>query len=652
MEKRAHFSVWYFVAAFFLMVLIQNYWTAPHVETLTYSEFKKLVGAGKVNEAVIGTERIVGKIQAEGLEALLPAMRVSEIRKSAPKPHPFVTLRVDDPKLVEDLQKANVSFSARYESKWFSTLLSWILPALIFVVVWSFLFKRMGAGARMMTLGKSKAKVYVQEDIGVTFRDVAGVEEAKEELVEVVDYLKHPEKLARLGAKIPKGVLLVGPPGTGKTLLAKAVAGEAGVPFFSLSGSDFVEMFVGLGAARVRDLFQQAEQKAPCIIFIDELDALGKARGVNTLGGHDEREQTLNQLLSEMDGFDTKKGVILLAATNRPETLDPALLRPGRFDRQVVVDCPDVRGRLAILRVHAKRVRLAPDVDLEVVAARTPGFAGADLANLVNEAALLAARRGKETVGPQEFDDAIDRVIAGLEKKSRVMKPEEKRRVAYHEAGHAIVAELTRGADRVHKVSIIPRGVAALGYTQQLPENDRYLLTESELKGRIQVLLGGRAGEEVVFGEVSTGAQNDLQRATDLALRMVKEFGMSRTLGLRSFEPERKPIFLNVGVPSSKDYSETTAGIIDDEVRAVIDEAYAEARTKLSERGEALERVADRLLSEEVLDGKELRAMLVSTMDGESDGKAKTPPDLEKIGSPASHPSNGSSIRIPENVAT
>jgi cell division protease FtsH len=482
-------------------------------------------------------------------------------------------------------------------------------------LIWRFMFKKLGPGQGMLSLGglgRNRAKIYAQSEIGVTFDDVAGVEEAKEELQEVVEFLKHPKKFQNLGGRIPKGVLLVGPPGTGKTLLAKAVAGEAGVPFFSVSGSEFVEMFVGLGAARVRDLFAQAQEKAPCIIFVDELDALGKARGANPLGGHDEREQTLNQLLVEMDGFDPKKGVIIMAATNRPEILDPALLRPGRFDRQVLVDRPDIQGREAILRVHAKGVKLAPNVALKVLAARTAGFVGADLANLINEGALLAARRGKAQVEMADLEEAIDRVVAGLEKKARVMNPKERERVAYHETGHALVAASVPSGDPVHKISIIPRGIAALGYTLQLPTEDRYLLTRSELLDRLAVLLGGRVAEQITFGEVSTGAQNDLQRAADIARRMVKEYGMSERLGALAFEPERRPLFLPAGdgLTGGKAYSEETAREIDIEVKRIVDETEGRVRTILTQGNGHLRALAQRLLEKEVLEGEELRQLL------------------------------------------
>lgn len=460
-----------------------------------------------------------------------------------------------------------------------------------------------------MSFGKSRARVYAEDEVKVTFNDVAGIDEAKAELEEVVDFLKTPDKYRMLGGRIPKGVLLVGPPGTGKTLLAKAVAGEAKVPFFSMSGSEFVEMFVGVGAARVRDMFAQAQQQAPCIVFIDELDALGKARGMNPIGGHDEREQTLNQLLVEMDGFDPAKGVIIMAATNRPEILDPALLRPGRFDRQVLIDRPDISGREAILKVHVKEVKLARGVKLREIAARTPGFVGADLANLVNEAALRAARKGKKSVDMADFDEAIDRIVGGLEKKNRVMNAREKEIVAYHESGHALVAEAVPNADPVRKISIIPRGIAALGYTQQLPTEDRYLMTRSELEDRIAVLLGGRVAEEIVFQDISTGAQNDLQRATDMARSMVMEYGMSDRLGLMSLQRERRSMFLEVpGIP--RDYSEERARTIDEEVDALLRGAKERVRKLLEERRDLLERVAKTLLDKEVMEGEELRAMI------------------------------------------
>jgi cell division protease FtsH len=612
--KQRTFSVGYVIATVLALVLIQSILLAPHAESLSYSEFKTLVKKGKVSDLVLDRQTISGTVAAEGLEGLLPKAKLEELKRSGGGPHRFVTTRVDDPGLVAELEAANVKFTGRAENTWLTTLLSWILPTLLFVGVWMFVMRRMGGTqSGLLAIGKSKARVYMQHTTGVTFDDVAGIDEARGELMEIVDFLKAPERYQRLGGKLPKGVLIVGAPGTGKTLLAKAVAGEAGVPFFSLSGSDFVEMFVGVGAARVRDLFAQAQEKAPSIIFIDELDAVGKARGVTTLvGGHDEREQTLNQLLAEMDGFDTRKGVILLAATNRPEILDPALLRPGRFDRQVVIDRPDLKGREKILQVHTRKVKLAPGLDLSLVAARTPGFVGADLANVVNEAALRAARQGKDAVEMIDFDEAIDRVVAGLERKSRVINPREKEIVAYHEAGHALVAESRPHADRVAKVSIIPRGVAALGYTQQRPTEDRYLMTRTELLDRLDVLLGGRVAEELIFGDVSTGAEDDLQRATDIARHMITRYGMGEALGLATFEPPR-PMFLPVPTGGPKEYSERTAETIDAEIQKLLEAAHARVRETLTAKRPTLEALAKRLIEKEVVDREALTRLIAET---------------------------------------
>ena len=612
-QNQRRFSIWYFVAAFLVLLAIENFLMGAITETLTYNEFKGLLRAGKITEVTLTDRVITGRMKQDGLEGLLPKEKIAEIQRFGTGEQRFVVVRVDDSGLVKELEEAKVKFAGRLESTWFTTLLSWILPALIFVGVWMFFMKRMGAASGLVSLGKSKAKVYMEKQTGVTFQDVAGIDEARAELMEIVDFLKTPDRYKRLGGKIPKGVLLAGAPGTGKTLLAKAVAGEAGVPFFSMSGSEFVEMFVGMGAARVRDLFAQAQQKAPCIIFIDELDALGKARGMNPMGGHDEREQTLNQLLVEMDGFDTQRGIIIMAATNRPEILDPALLRPGRFDRQVVLDRPDLKGREKILQVHTKNVSMGPDVNLVEIAARTPGFVGADLANLVNEAALRAARRGSEQVNMRDFDEAAERIIAGLERKGRVMNPLEKETVAYHEAGHAVVAESRPNADRVTKVSIIPRGVAALGYTLQTPTEDRYLMRRAELLDRIDVLLGGRVAEEIVFGDVSTGAQNDLQRVTDLARHMVTQYGMSETLGLATFEEPRTNPFLTMpGVGRGREYSEKTAQAIDEDIRAIIAEARERVRTTLTQRRAALDALAKLLLEKEVVDRPTLEQLLAS----------------------------------------
>ena len=521
----------------------------------------------------------------------------------------FVTVRIEDPELVGQLEQKGIKFSGYVENKWLGTMVSWLLPLGLFVFVWFFLMKRISGGAQgVLSLSKARVKIYGEKDVKVTFADVAGIDEAKGELEEVVQFLKDPEKSQRLGGRIPKGVLLVGAPGTGKTLLARAVAGEAGVMFFSMSGSEFVEMIVGVGAARIRDLFKQAREHAPCIIFLDEMDALGKARGLNPMGGHDEREQTLNQLLVEMDGFDTRAGVIILAATNRPDILDPALLRPGRFDRHVAIDKPDIRGREAILKIHAKDVTLSSDVDLKKIAAMTPGFAGADLANLINEAALTAARRGADEVSMAHFQEAADRIMGGLEKKNRIMSQKEKEIVAYHESGHALVAMLLPGTDPVSKISIIPRGIGALGYTQQLPTEDRYLMTRDELLDRLQVLLGGRVAEEVIFGDISTGAQNDLQRASDIARTMVMEYGMSERLGLLTYTHSPQSRYLDLGLGSNeREYSERTAQDIDEEKSRIMDEAHQKVLLKLKNYRDSLEKLAKTLLEKETIDGDELK---------------------------------------------
>jgi cell division protease FtsH len=635
MDRKQQFSLWYFIAALVAVMLIQSALFPQHTETLQYSEFKTLLKQGKITNASISDQAITGTLGSEGLEGLLPPAKIEELKRLGKGEHAFVTVRLADPGLIAELEAAKIPFSGQAENKWLSTLLAWVLPAVIFVAIWSFAMKRMGGAHGMMEIGKSKAKVYMEKQTGVTFADVAGIDEAREELTQVVDFLKNPERYRRLGGSIPKGVLIVGAPGTGKTLLAKAVAGEAGVPFFSLSGSDFVEMFVGVGAARVRDLFEQAQKTAPCIIFIDELDALGKARGMSVIGGNDEREQTLNQLLVQMDGFDTNKGVIIMAATNRPEILDPALLRPGRFDRHVAIDRPDLKGREQILRVHSKHVTLGPDADLAKIAARTPGFVGADLANIVNEAALHAAKENKNAVDMADFEEAIDRVVGGLEKKNRVMNPKEKETVAYHEAGHAIVAEFRPAADRVSKVSIIPRGVAALGYTQQIPTEDRYLLKKSELLDRIDVLLGGRVAEELVFADVSTGAQNDLQRATDIARHMVTHYGMSESLGLATFEEPRKSMFLDLPMAQQRaEYSERTAQAIDDEIRKHLAEARERVRATLSAQRDKLDVLAKLLQEKEVVDRATLDTLLSPAAPGEA--------PLRKVAFVAAAPDAGS----------
>jgi len=617
MDKKQAFSLWYVLAALVGMILLQEFVTPRHTQTLTYSEFKQALMAGKLDDVVIADGIATGKLRAEGLEQILPKDKLEALKRVGGD-HGFATVLVNDPGLVAQLDAAKVRYGSVRESKWLGALISWVAPALVFFGIWWFLMKRMGGamggmGHGMLEIGKSKARVYMQTETGVSFKDVAGIDEAREELMEVVEFLKNPDRYKRLGGKIPKGVLIVGAPGTGKTLLAKAVAGEAGVPFPSLSGSEFVEMFVGVGAARVRDLFEQAAAKAPCIVFIDEIDALGKARGVGLSGGHEEHEQTLNQLLAEMDGFDTNRGVIILAATNRPEVLDPALLRPGRFDRHVAIDRPDLIGRRQILEVHVKNVKLAPAVDLAVLAARTPGFAGADLANLVNEATLRAAKRDKEAVDMQDFEEALDRIVAGLEKKNRVMNPTERKFVAYHEAGHALVAELRKNADRVTKVSIIPRGIAALGYTQQSPTEDRYLMRRSELLDRLDVLLAGRVAEQLVFEDVSTGAENDLQRATDMARHMVTHYGMSDALGLVTYDARPAPLFLNgPTLPEPRTFSERTAEAIDGEVRRLLDEARDRVTQTLRTNRETLEALAALLLEKEVVDRKMLDGLMAS----------------------------------------
>src|SRR6266404_3102032 len=628
-KKQRQLSIGYFVLAFLTILVIQNYLGSAHVEVISYSQFQSLLKKDLINDLVIRETTIDGNLKGAAVKEIFAPEKVKQISPEiveGKKPFPFETVRVEDPGLTAELEAAKVPFKGEVTNNWLPTILSWVVPVGLFFLVWSYVGKKLGsAGSGLMQIGKSKAKVYIEKATGVTFADVAGIDEAEEEVAEIVGFLKDPEKYQRLGGRIPKGVLIVGPPGTGKTLLARAVACEAGVPFFSISGSDFVEMFVGVGAARVRDLFAQAVQHAPSIIFIDELDALGKARGMNMLSSHDEREQTLNQLLAEMDGFDPNQGVIIMAATNRPEILDAALMRPGRFDRQVLVDRPDVKGREKILQLHAKKVKLAPSVDLGVIAAKTPGFVGADLANIVNEAALLAARQGKAAVESSDFDEAIERVIAGLQKKSRVMNPREKKTVAYHEAGHALVAEIVPGADPVSKISIIPRGVAALGYTTQLPTEDRYLMTRSELLTRIYVRLGGRVAEEMVFKDVSTGAQNDLQKATEIARTMVTQFGMSERVGLVALEGPRTPMFLPVPTPSSREYSEETARIVDEEIKKLLVDAHNKVRDALASHRKALEELAKLLLSKEVVERPELLAILKVRNIGSYKEKERVP---------------------------
>ncbi|MBW4643729.1 MAG: ATP-dependent zinc metalloprotease FtsH [Goleter apudmare HA4340-LM2] len=573
----------------------------PRLPQVPYSDFIVQVEAGKVDKAIVGSDRIEYVLKTETPDG----EPTEQVLRTTP-----VAIDLDLPKI---LREHNVEFAAPPpdQNGWIGTILSWVVPPLIFFGIWGFLMNRQGGGPAALTVGKSKARISSDGSTGVKFTDVAGVDEAKVELEEIVDFLKSADKYTRLGAKIPKGALLVGPPGTGKTLLAKAIAGEAGVPFFSISGSEFIELFVGVGAARVRDLFEQAKKQAPCIVFIDELDALGKSRGGagGFVGGNDEREQTLNQLLTEMDGFDANTGVIIIAATNRPEVLDPALRRPGRFDRQIVVDRPDKIGREAILKVHARNVKLADDVDLATIAIRTPGFAGADLANLVNEAALLAARQNRQAVIMADFNEAIERLIAGLEKRSRVLNETEKKTVAYHEVGHAIIGALMPGAGKVEKISVVPRGVGALGYTIQMPEEDRFLMIEDEIRGRIATLLGGRSAEEIIFGKVSTGASDDIQKATDLAERAITIYGMSDKLGPVAFEKVQQQFIEGYGNPR-RSISPQVAEAIDREVKEILDNAHHIALTILQQNRDLLEETAQELLQKEILEGANLRERL------------------------------------------
>ena len=599
MDKRVQFHIWYVIAAIFGVLILQQLWAeSQQIAVIPYSEYLDDLNAGKVDDVKVSGDYIQGNYKQ-------PQNGVKQ----------FVTTRVP-PDIASQLQHYNVKFSGQIKSNWLSTILSWVLPTLLFLGVWLFLIRRMansqGLGGGFMSVGRSKAKVYVEADTKVTFDDVAGVDEAKEELQEIVSFLKNPREYGRLGARVPKGVLLVGPPGTGKTLLARAVAGEAGVPFFSINGSEFVEMFVGVGAARVRDLFEQARAKAPAIIFIDELDALGRARSAFPGAGLDEKEQTLNQLLSELDGFDTCTGLILLAATNRPEILDPALLRAGRFDRQVLVDRPDKQGRIEILNIHLKNHTLAPDVAAEQIAALTPGFTGADLANLVNEAALLATRRRADAVTMADFSNAVERIVAGLEKRRRILSPKEREVVAYHEMGHTITAMALPGVDTVHKVSIIPRGIGALGYTIQRPSEDRFIMTRSELENRMAVLLGGRAAEYVVFGHLSTGAADDLAKVTEIARDMVTRYGMEEQLGPVAFDTDRPTFLAGAAAEQFRQqrYSDETAHAIDLAVQHIVESAFARTVEILRRERATLDRGAELLLEKESLGEGELANIL------------------------------------------
>jgi cell division protease FtsH len=586
---------WLFGMLWLALFILSTFRQGSREEVLSYSDLKAAVAQGRVAEVTVTPTEVRGTLK--------PAEGEKEGKR-------FTAVRVEDPELVRDLSAAKVKITGEADRPPLWGALAWLVPLAFSILLVTFMLRRMGgAGQGFMTVGRSKAKVYMETDTKVTFADVAGVDEAKEELQEVIEFLRTPEKFRRLGGKIPKGILLVGPPGTGKTLLARAVAGEAKVAFFSISGSEFVEMFVGVGAARVRDLFMQAKGRAPCIIFIDELDALGRARGMGPMA-HEEREQTLNQLLVEMDGFDPRVGVIIMAATNRPEILDPALLRAGRFDRHVLVDRPDKVGRLAILKIHARNVKLASEADLETLAAMTAGLVGADLANVVNEAALLAVRRGKEQVELAEMQEAVERIIAGLEKRNRVLNRQEKERVAHHEIGHALMALALPGQDQVQKISIIPRGIAALGYTLQLPTEDRFLMTEGELEAKIAVLLGGRAAEEIVYGDVSTGAQDDLLKATDIARSMVRVYGMSEKLGAISFERDGRPLMPRAGeLPQRPDVSEEVLRHIDAEVRRLVESQHVRAREILATREPLLREAAKVLLAQETLSGEDLRSI-------------------------------------------
>ncbi len=643
MNKKTQISFWYLALILLIIFVLQFRGWQQRPTRIPYGDFKALLAEGKVGKVIIARDEVSGELRLPANEKIglneKEEQRASQVGKADPSDPEgrylvkFVSNKPpDDKSLTEQLEKAKVRYDSEPENEWGPILFSWILPLLLIVLLGVLIMRQMGrAGSMVMSFGKSKAKIVAEKDTKTTFDDVAGCEEAKEELREIIEFLKNPKKFQSLGGKIPKGVLLMGPPGTGKTLIARAVAGEAGVPFFSISGSDFVEMFVGVGAARVRDLFNQAKVKAPCIVFIDEIDAVGRQRGAGIGGGHDEREQTLNQLLVEMDGFDTQKGVIILAATNRPDVLDPALLRPGRFDRQVVIDTADVKGRLEILKVHTRGKPLAEDVNLEVIAKRTPGFTGADLANAVNEAALLAARKDRKKITMPDFEEAIDRVLAGPERKSRVISEREKEIIAYHECGHAIVAVLTPKCDPVHKVSIIPRGHAALGYTLQHPIEDRYIVTREELLARITSALGGRAAEELVYGHRSTGAQNDLEKVNEMARRMVCKYGMSEKLGPVSLGRSEGLVFLGRDFYDDKNFSDDTAIAVDNEVNRIVQECYEQAKRLLSEHRDKLDLLASELQKREVMDGQEVMEVLKGaalsppTTPSSGDGKSIAP---------------------------
>jgi len=636
--KQRKFSIGYLAIALIAMVVLQFPLFAPRAASVSYSEFKALAKKGKVSNLTLDKQTISGTLSMDGLEIMLPKDKLEELKRLGAGPHRFVATRVEDPGLVAELEQANIKFAGQVDNTWLSTLLSWVLPAVVFAGVWVLLMRRFGPQQGLMAIGKSKARVYVEHKTGVTFDDVAGVDEAKEELQEIIEFLKEPQKFQKLGGRIPKGVLMMGPPGTGKTLLARAIAGEANVPFFSISGSDFVEMFVGVGASRVRDLFEQGKKNAPCIVFIDEIDAVGRHRGAGLGGGHDEREQTLNQLLVEMDGFESNDGVILIASTNRPDVLDPALLRPGRFDRRVVVSRPDVRGREGILKVHTRKIPLGEDVDISVIARGTPGFTGADLANLVNEAALNAARYNKKLVAMGDFELAKDKVLMGAERKSMVISNEEKRVTAYHEAGHTLVGLKVPNADPVHKVTIIPRGMA-LGVTQQLPEGDRHNYSEEYLLGQIAILMGGRIAEDTFLGSITTGASNDIERATELARAMVCEYGMSE-MGPLTFGKKEEQIFLGREIAQHRDFSEETAIKIDEQVKKIVTAQFERAKAIIEENRDTMVRLAECLLERESLDSVEIRRIIAGLPLDEAQPVADPGGDEDRpqLKEPSAHP--------------
>ena len=598
LQKQANFNIWFFI---FVMILLYFVQTVMQIKTeqIPYSRFQSYLASDKVAQCVINGKTIVGTLKI--------------MDKKTGKPLHFITVPLYNANLAKELEKHGVKYSVEVENHFLSNLLfTWIIPFGLIFLIWYYLGQKMGSsGMNFMNIGKNKAHIHADTGQKVTFKDAEGVDDAKQELGEVIEFLRNPEHFQRLGGHMPRGVLLVGPPGTGKTLLARAVSGEAGVPFFNISGSDFIEMFVGVGASRVRDLFEQARAKAPCIIFIDEIDAIGRQRGgAVSMGGHDEREQTLNQLLVEMDGFDTSKGVVVISATNRPDVLDKALLRPGRFDRQIVVDKPDLVGRVEILKIHTRNLKLAPDVDLEIIARRTPGFVGADLANVANEAAILGARMDREAIITADFEAAIDRVIAGPEKKTNTLSQDEKHRVAYHESGHTLIAKLVPTAEPVHKVSIIPRGIGALGYTLQVPEREKFLATKNEILDQIAILLGGRVAEEIIFADVSTGAQNDLERSSELARNMVCAYGMSEKLGTITFGKKQTSMFLGTDYGEQKNYSEETARQIDAEVKLIVENSYGRVKELMSKHRNILNSLAAQLEEKEVLSGEEVDVII------------------------------------------